>query len=39
VELRERLEAQLNLAVIDPMRDGAARLATVIERDFPRALA
>jgi uncharacterized NAD-dependent epimerase/dehydratase family protein len=37
LELCNRLEAQLNLPVIDPMRDGAARLAAAIERDFPRA--
>ncbi len=30
------LEAQFGMPVIDPMRGGAARLAAVIERDFPR---
>jgi uncharacterized NAD-dependent epimerase/dehydratase family protein len=38
-EVCDRLEGQFDLPVIDPMRDGAARLAAVIERDFPRAVA
>ena len=36
VELRNRLEGQHHLPVIDPMRDSASRLAAAIERDFPR---
>jgi D-glutamate N-acetyltransferase len=36
VALRERWEAQFALPVIDPMREGAARLAAAIEREFPR---
>jgi uncharacterized NAD-dependent epimerase/dehydratase family protein len=36
VQLRERLEAQFELPVIDPMREGAARLAAAIEREYPR---
>ncbi|MFI4889711.1 MAG: DUF1611 domain-containing protein [Steroidobacterales bacterium] len=38
-QLRAELEAQFRLPVIDPMRDGAARLAAAIERDFPRGAA
>jgi uncharacterized NAD-dependent epimerase/dehydratase family protein len=39
VEVCDRLEAQFDLPVIDPIRDGAARLAASIARDFPRGAA
>jgi uncharacterized NAD-dependent epimerase/dehydratase family protein len=36
VEVCDRLEAKFDLPVIDPIRDGAARLAASIAREFPR---
>jgi len=34
--LISNLEARFSLPVFDPIRDGARRIATVLERDFPR---
>jgi uncharacterized NAD-dependent epimerase/dehydratase family protein len=35
-QLRAGLEAQFRLPVVDPMRDGATRLAEAIARGFPQ---